>query len=119
MSTGEDRHYLEWHDAGGVAVVHFTTPFLRDERVIRTVFDELDDLVASGKKKMLIDFTGLEAFASYAIGKLLKLNDRLRAEGRLALCALTPIVGEIIDIMNLRKTFQVYPDERSALESFV
>jgi anti-anti-sigma factor len=119
MSTSEDRHYMEWHDVGGVAVVRFTTAFLRDERVIRSVFDELDDLVASGKKKMLIDFTGLEAFASFAIGKLLKLNDRLRAEGRLALCALTPIIDEILDIMNLRKTFHIYPDERSALESFV
>jgi anti-sigma B factor antagonist len=119
MPSPEDRHYIEWHDVGGVMVVRFATTFLRDERVIRTVFDELDDLVASGRKKVLIDFSGLEAFASYAIGKLLKLNDRLRAEGRLALCCLTPIVDEIIDIMNLRKTFHVYPDERAGLESFV
>lgn len=120
MTEPGSRHYFEWQDAGGVAVVHFTTSFLRDERMIRTVFDHIEEMITSGRTRMVIDFTGIEAFASFAIGKLIRLNERLRApDGRLALCALTPIVEEIVDIMNLRKVFAIYPNERTALESFL
>ncbi len=118
LAEGE-KHYFEWHDVGGVAVVRFLTRFLREEREIREIFDELDALVTSGRNKMLIDFSVIEAFASFAIGKLLRLNERLRLEGRLALCSLTPNIEEILDLMNLRRSFHLYPDERSALESFV
>jgi anti-sigma B factor antagonist len=114
------RTYIEWEDAGGVAVVRFTTAVLRDERMIRAVFDHLEELIAAGRSRMVINFTGIEAFASFAIGKLIRLNERLRGDaGRLALCALTPIVEEIVDIMNLRRVFAIYPTERAALESFV
>jgi anti-anti-sigma factor len=120
MPDSRERHYFEWQDAGGVAVVRFTTKFLREERIIRATFDQLEALIAAGTSKVLIDFTGLEAFASYAIGKLIRLNDRLQPpEGRLALCSLTPTVAEVLDVMNLRKRFNIYPAEREALESFV
>jgi anti-anti-sigma factor len=120
MSSPQPRHYFEWDNVGGIAVIRFTTSTLRDERIIRTVFDALDDLIDSGQTKMVIAFTGLDVFASFAIGKLIKLNDRLAAaDGRLVLCALTPIVAEIVDLMNLRRKFTIYPTEREALESFV
>lgn len=116
----ENEHLFEWQDVGGVTVVHFKTPHLRDERRIRAIFDQLDELVAGGRTKVVMNFSGLEAFASYAIGKLIRFNDRLQPpEGRLALCELSPMVEEIIDIMNLHKRFQIYPTEQAALESFV
>ncbi len=112
-------HYFEWEDAGGVAVVRFTTPVLRDDRIIRALFDQLDQLVNGGRNRIVIDFGGLQAFASYAIGRLIALNDKLPGQGgRLALCNLVPLVVEIIDIMNLRKRFHIYGTQREALESF-
>ena len=120
MTKRESKHLFEWQDAGGVAVVQFRTAVLRDERQIRDLFEQLDELLTAGHTKVVMNFAGLEVFASYAIGKLIRFNDRLRPpEGRLALCELTPIVEEIIDIMNLGKRFQIYPTEQSALESFV
>ena len=120
MSKPATQHSFEWEDAGGVAVVRFTTSVLRDDRVIRNLFDQLDEqLVAVGQTKIVMNFGGLEAFASYAIGRLIALNDRLPQQGgRLALCNLAPMVAEIIDIMKLRKRFNIYPLERDALESF-
>jgi anti-sigma B factor antagonist len=114
------RHHFQWEDAGGIAVVRFTTTVLRDDRVIRTLFDQLDEqLVGAGHTRIAMSFDGLEAFASYAIGRLIALNERLRQQGgRLALCNLAPMVAEIIDIMKLRKRFNIYDSERDALESF-
>jgi len=120
MTAPPARHSFEWEDANGVAIVRFITKLLRDDRIIRDLFDQLDrQLVQAGRTKMVINFAGLEAFASYAIGKLIALNDKLRGlGGRLALCELVPMVDEIIDVMGLRKRFAIYASEREALESF-
>lgn len=113
------QHFFEWEEANGVAIVRFTTTVLRDDRIIRTLFDQLNQLIEAGRTKVVMNFTGLEAFASYAIGRLIALNDSLaKAGGRLALCALAPMVAEIIDLMKLRKRFSIYGSEREALESF-
>jgi anti-anti-sigma factor len=120
MSAPPARHHFEWEEANGVAIVRFTTTVLRDDRIIRNLFDQLDrQLIDAGKTKIVLSFAGLEAFASYAIGKLIALNDKLPARGgRLALCEVAPMVEEIIDIMKLRKRFSIYGSEREALESF-
>ena len=41
--TGRD--FFEWEDAGGVTVVRFTTGVLRDDRIIRMLFEELEKLL--------------------------------------------------------------------------
>jgi anti-anti-sigma factor len=120
MTGTESKHLFEWQDAGGVAVVHFKTTHLRDELQIRAIFDQLEQLVAAGQTKVVLNFAGMEVLASYAIGKLIRFNDRVQqAGGRLALCELTPTVEEILDIMSLRRRFAIYATEREALESFV
>ena len=120
MSAPQSVSSFEWSDVGGVAVVHFTATVLRDERIIRSIFDELDRLLESGRNRMVINFTGLQAFASIAIGKLISLDSRItQRAGRLVMCELTPIVEEIVDIMNLRRRFTIMKAEREALESFV
>jgi anti-anti-sigma factor len=120
VSAPSTHHHFEWEDAGGVAVVRFTTKVLRDDRIIRSLFDQIDEqLVAAGRSRIVMNFGGLEAFASYAIGRLIALNDRLPPQGGLlVLCNLAPLVNEIIDIMKLRKRFRIYDSEREALESF-
>jgi anti-anti-sigma factor len=119
MSAPTPAHYFEWDDAGGVAVIRFTTPFLRDDRIIRQIYEQIEQLIAAGRTKIVMNLGGLQAFASYAIGKMIALNDKLQdPAGRLALCSLSPMVAEIIDIMRLRKRFNIYDSEREALESF-
>jgi anti-anti-sigma factor len=120
MSSPQAKSHFNWADVGGVVVVTFATLHLREERVIMSVFDGVGDLVTAGKNRIVIDFTGLTTFASYAIGKLISLERNIQAaNGRLALCELPPIVDEIVNIMNLRKKFNIYKTERDALESFV
>ncbi|MBY0232118.1 MAG: STAS domain-containing protein [Gemmataceae bacterium] len=113
------RHLFEWEDVGGIAVVRFTTNVLREERIIRLLFEQVEQLVDSGRARVVFNFAGMQAFASYAIGKLISLNAKLAPPaGRLALCCLTPIIDEIIDIMSLRKRFYIHKTEREAIESF-
>src|SRR5262245_27997678 len=119
MSAPSGPHYFEWEDAGGVAVVRFATKVIRDDRIIRTMYEQLDRLIEqSGRRKVLLNFAGVEAFASYAIGKLIVLNNKLQPpDNLLALCCLTPIVNEIVDIMKLRRQFRIYGSEPEALQA--
>jgi len=81
------RHLFEWEDASGVAVVRFTTNVLREERVIRLLFEQVEQLVESGRNKIVFNFAGIQAFASYAIGRMIALNAKLSPpNGRFALC---------------------------------
>ncbi|MFQ3593019.1 MAG: STAS domain-containing protein, partial [Gemmataceae bacterium] len=97
----EPTGLFEWEDIGGVAVVRFNTPYLRDEQTIREFFDPLIEMAESGREKMIINFAGVESLASYSIGKLMTLNKKLAMPKVLALCELTPIVEELIDILGL------------------
>jgi anti-anti-sigma regulatory factor len=111
---------FEWTDVGGITVVHFTVKILREERIIRDLFDAIDCLVESGRTRLVINFTGVQMFASYAIGKLITLDNRITHQaGRLVMSDLTPIIDEIVDLMSLRRRFTILKTEREALESFV
>ena len=109
---------FEWTDVGGIVVVRFTVNVLRDERIIRDLSDSLDRLIESGRTRMVLNFAGIQMFASYAIGKLITLDNRIKQQGRLVMCELTPVVEEIIDIMQLRRRFTIVKTEREALDSF-
>jgi anti-anti-sigma regulatory factor len=120
MPATQPVSIFEWSDVGGIAVVHFTVKVLRDLSIIRDFFDALDHIVASGRPRLVINFAGLQVFASYAIGKLITLEDRLTQQGgRLVMSDLTPVIDEIVDIMQLRRRFTIVKTEREALESFV
>jgi anti-anti-sigma factor len=119
MSTPTPQQYVEWEEAGDISIIRFTMPFLREDRIIRQVFEQMELRMAQGRTKLVINFSGLQAFASYAIGKLIVLNTRLQGQGgRLALCSLSPMVEEIIDLMTLRKRFPIYATESEAIASF-
>ncbi len=120
MNGRQRKHLIELHNLGGITVVYFTTSTLREQSAIIDTFHDLDQLIDTGCTRLVINFNGLQGIASYAIGKMIGLNNRLQPPlGRLALCCLTPSIEEIIDIMSLRKLFNIYPSEQAALESFV
>ncbi|MCC6420397.1 MAG: STAS domain-containing protein [Gemmataceae bacterium] len=110
---------LEWEDVGTATVIRFLTATLRDEEVIDATFGELNHLVATRERvNLVVNFAGVTGIASYAIGKLITLNKRVRAAGgRIALCHLTPIIAEILDIMHLRGLFLIQPSEGEAIQA--
>lgn len=120
LSAPPGPQYVEWDEVGGICVIRFTTPTIRDDRIIRVIFEQINKLVNEvGYHRLVLNFAGIEAFASYAIGQLVVLNKKLQPpEGRLVLCNLTPIVGEIIDILNLRKQLKICRSEQDAIQSF-
>jgi anti-sigma B factor antagonist len=120
MPSTADRHWLECEDIGGVTVVRFLVRSAREEPVIAALFGQLDRLVEQGGcRQLVLNFGNVDAVASYAVGRLISLSKKVgRAQGRLALCCLTPALAEIMAIMQLWRMFPTYPTEQDALQSF-
>ncbi len=120
MTTPPGRQAIVWDEAGNAAVARFTVQSIRDEQLILRIFDQLNRLADEyARHNLVLDFAGVEAFASLTIGKLVALNTKLRQlGGRLALCNLTPAVAEVINLMGLGRVFAIYPTQQDALQSF-
>ncbi len=120
MNPPQKKKELEVQDSGDVSIVNFTRAKILDDQVIQTIGEQLFGLVeAQGKKNLLINFSKVEYLSSAALGKLISLNKKLAAaQGKLALCNISPSIVEVFDITGLRKVFKIFPDEQEALQSF-
>jgi anti-anti-sigma regulatory factor len=114
------RHLLEFEEVGPVTVARLTVRSIRTEEDITTLFEQLRGLTEDqGRLRLLLDFGPVQAIASYAIAKLIDLDAHLRKQGgRLAMCNLTPLFAEVLEVMQLDRHFNLYPSELEALQSF-
>ena len=119
MSDQPRRHRLEVEDIGDITVVNFTDRKILDEANIQLIGEELFSLVDRGRKKVLLNFGNVEYLSSAALGKLITLNNKLRAvTGRLILCNIDPQIYEVFEITKLNKFFTIHKEEQAALQAF-
>ena len=71
---------LEVSEAGDVTIVHFVDRKILDEANIQEMGQELFDLVERQQcKKLLLNFANVEFLSSAALGKLITLNKKRKA----------------------------------------
>jgi anti-sigma B factor antagonist len=111
-------HVLEREDLDDVTVVRLTAKRLEDEDV-GALFQEIVALVDTGHPNLVLNFRRVEYLASVAIGKLMMLHRKVQAaQGRLALCHLSPATDEALDVMHLMEFIPSYDSEQEAVRSF-
>jgi anti-anti-sigma factor len=120
MPARSARHCFQWEDVGAVTVVRFTIRTIRADEDICNIFAEINRLVDEGTRtQLLLDFGAVRDFASLTVARLLALHKKLQPpQGRLVLCNLTPVVAEILKIMNLDRYFQICATQEEGLRSF-
>ncbi len=113
------RHFV-WDAVGNVTVIRFTIKSIREIEDILNIFQEVNRLIEEdARHNLILDFSGVQDIASYAIGKLVTLLKKIESlNGRLVLCNLTPIVEEILTIMALTKRFHISRTQEDALQTF-
>ena len=80
--------------------------------------EEARHLVEAGTANVLLNFADVKYLDSSGVGELLALSDAIsRAEGRLKLSNLPPKVEEVLTLSGVLPIFDIYDDERHALES--
>jgi len=76
-------------------------------------------LIAQGKKKILLNFTGVKFLDSSGIGQLIASSVALnRTDGHLKLLNPSERVKEVLDLTSLLSVFEIYDDESKALTSY-
>ncbi|MBN2474910.1 MAG: STAS domain-containing protein [Pirellulales bacterium] len=111
---------VEITDVGTIAVVRFCGRRIRDFLEIDELGRELYGLIKQdGRRKLVLDFSGVEFFSSAAIGKLISLNGKLKLQsGVLKLCSVRPELLEVFRVCRLDQVFDIRQDRADALASF-
>jgi anti-sigma B factor antagonist len=120
MATQPRRQRLVVEDIGDIAVVSFVDKKILDEQNIQMIGDDLFRLVDElGRRKVLLNFANVEFMSSAALGKLIRLHQKLAGVGgKLILCGISKGIMEIFELTKLDKMLTIEKDEQKALQSF-
>ncbi len=115
-----DYQRLRLSEIGDVTVVRFADRRILDETVIEDLAAELYALVDKEKREsLLLSFENVEFLSSAALGKLMMLDKKVKAQrGKLKLTSIRPEIYEIFRITNLDKLFDIKESEAAALAAF-
>lgn len=104
----------------GVTIASFTSTHLVAEEVILEIETELIGLIdAARPSSVLLDFRDVRVMSSTMLAVLLKVSRRVSSlDGRLKICGLSPDLEPIFRITRFDRLFEVYAEERLALDAF-
>ena len=77
----------------------------------------LNNLVATGSKEILCDFSATTYISSAGLRVLLSVTKTLvRSHGRIVLCSLRPNVTEVLTIAGFNQIIPIYPTRDAAIK---
>lgn len=78
------------------------------------------DLLEEGNRRLIVDLSDVNHMNSTALGAIIGLHTAyLNRQGKMKLCHLDAKIQHILVITKLALVFDVYPNEREAVASFV
>jgi anti-anti-sigma factor len=109
--------WLEVKSQGTTLVGRFTHLDLGQESAVRAIGEQLFALVDDlGQRRFVLCFDRVRQVNCAFLSQLIEFRRRVhRADGRLALCGLDPLVQEIFVATSLNRVFRIYPSESEAL----
>lgn len=105
---------------GDITVVTFEDPRLLEAYKIEKIGTELYPLVDTlDRKKLVLDFSKVQFFASAAIGLLINLQKKSAAiDGTLVICGLRKELKKVFELLKLTKVFTFSDTVAAALATF-
>jgi anti-sigma B factor antagonist len=80
---------------------------------------ELEKLVQSGIRKLIVDCKKLRFISSFGVGVLVRLHKKLAEKGgNVKLAAVDSRVVRLLEVVSLNELFHVYANVDDALEAF-
>jgi anti-sigma B factor antagonist len=115
-----EHERLDVSEVGDVTVVRFVDRRILDATSIEELGVELFALIEQeNRKKLLLNFAGVEFLSSAALNKLIILEKKARRiAGKLKLSNLKPEIYEVFVITRLHQLFDIKDEEKEALEAF-
>jgi anti-anti-sigma factor len=113
------RHWarIEARRIRSAVVVKLLDQLLIKENVIEELADELDDVVRTGDRRIVISFSHVERMSSHIVALIAKLDHCCGSEpgGQLRVCGLHPDVAGVFALTGVGATLDIYPDEAAAV----
>jgi len=105
---------------GEITVVKFLDKKILDEANIQELGTELFGLIERDNcKSIVLNFTGVEFLSSAALGKLITLDRKVKAnKGRMKMSNIRPEIFEVFQITKLNKVFDIRTDQAEAISAF-
>jgi len=118
MSEGQAHLTVSTKDE--VTIVEFSDRKILEELSIRTIEEQLFDLVgAQTGIKLLLNFHNVEHLSSAALGMLINLDKQVaRQSGQLMLSDINPQIFEVFKITQLHRMFKIHDTAATAMKHF-
>ena len=99
------------------AIVRFVdSEILFEEAGVRAISQQLHHLLEEGHTRLLLNLEGIRYMSAGMLATLVGLQQRVeRAQGRLGLFGLDPVLRDMVRICRLERVFEIFADEREAL----
>lgn len=112
--------YLSDNLVDDVLVIGFRVSAIADPLTVSSVLKELArKQKASGRSKVVVDFSGIELFSSGMLGALLTLRSHGMVRGfTLKLTGLSVELKKVFDVTSLQGLFNTCPSTGDAISSF-
>ena len=113
----DDWPRLRLRRAEGVSIVEITHPQrLFDWRVVEELSAQLHRLIEDGHTRLVLNLGGVRFMSSDVLAVLAMLQRRIeRANGRLGLCGLDPLMRDMVRICRIEHLFDIYTSDVDAL----
>lgn len=80
---------------------------------------EINSVIDSGGNNILADFSGVDYISSSGLRVLLSAHKKIKTlNGNMKLSGLKPFVMSVFTISGFTRIFEIYGDEKSALDAF-
>lgn len=101
----------------GWTAVRLNEASLMEPAVIEALNAHVEQLLAQGKNRLVLDFKHVEYISSSMVGVLVGTRQSVtRTGGQLILCGLRPRLHELLRITRLERMFIVEPDLSHAMK---
>lgn len=88
-----------------------------DPTAVTALETEVDTLVADGHRRFVFDCTELTYIGSLGLRVLVGLSQKVRAEGTVVVCGLTPDIRRMFDLTRVSSLLRIYPTRADALDA--
>ena len=108
---------ISTREEGSATIVEFEGNL--DTNTAPDAQDKLNEVLAGGANRVLVDFSELDYISSAGLRVLLVTAKRMTATGgNLHICALNETVNEVFEISGFSMIFNVFDNESEALAAF-
>ena len=102
----------------GVTLVRLLQKAIVADSDIRSITEELEELIESGQHCITLHLGNVERMSSQVIGEVFQVYRRCKAKGgMLKICQVSPQVASVFAMTNMQRHIEIFPDERLALKS--